>query len=218
MENWENKLIADKLNSLEELPEGYSPNMASKWEIIQSGLQQKRKRVHVAWWIAFVLALLTGLAIWIDAFEKQPADQALTPKENTEPSSVKLIPPLPAKPSPQSTVQTTAKDNQHQKLTKSNQLSGRPRAKPVFFQSNIYPLDSVRHIRTDTLRISVPLAELKLPKPKRRAFQKDFEGFASSVDTVQPKTASKGIQFTWRSRDEKITNSEEPKLRLIQKF
>ncbi|MBK7570336.1 MAG: hypothetical protein IPI10_01465 [Bacteroidetes bacterium] len=36
MENKENKLIADKINSLDKLPQGYNPNLDAKWALLQS--------------------------------------------------------------------------------------------------------------------------------------------------------------------------------------
>lgn len=215
MEAWENKLIADKLNSLQDLPEGYAPNIASKWEIIQSGLQSNRRRIHAGWWIAFCFILITGLMIWIFS-EKEPTHQVtnITEQNQTVPAPTIRTQPLvqPTKTPP------TLKEKERKEMAKTQEVSGRPKFKPAIIQSSIRPADSVIQIRTDTINISAPFAELKTPKQKRKTFQKDFEGFASRTDTVQQKTASKGLQFKWRSPEEKTMSSEEPKFRLIQKF
>ncbi|HUC81127.1 MAG TPA: hypothetical protein VMR70_09435 [Flavisolibacter sp.] len=98
----------------------------------------------------------------------------------------------------------------------SKPVNSRPQ--PERIQSLITPTDSIIQIRTDSLKIAAPLADVKPAKQKPKTFQKDFEGIATRVDTSRQKTASKAFQFSWRSQDEKATNAEEPRLRITQKF
>jgi hypothetical protein len=67
MDMLENKKIRDKINGLKELPETYHPNMASKWSLLEAGLDGKNKdnRKVIAWKriaIAAVLVLMAGSA------------------------------------------------------------------------------------------------------------------------------------------------------------
>lgn len=44
MESVEDKVIKQKINSVTELPAGYNPNLQSKWELLQAGLEPRKKR------------------------------------------------------------------------------------------------------------------------------------------------------------------------------
>ena len=69
MESWENKIIRDKIDSLQRLPDSYLPDLSSKWEIIEAGLPVKKKSrisLLVKWSVAaafIVGVLLTGIEI-----------------------------------------------------------------------------------------------------------------------------------------------------------
>jgi hypothetical protein len=69
MENWENKILADKLNSLQKLPAGYAPNLSSKWEIVEAGLPNGNKRrvipLLIRWSVAAAI-LLGAFFIWVN--------------------------------------------------------------------------------------------------------------------------------------------------------
>jgi hypothetical protein len=67
MDMLENKKIRDKINSLDELPESYHPNMASKWSLLEAGLERNDndKRKVIAWkriTVAAVLLMMAGSA------------------------------------------------------------------------------------------------------------------------------------------------------------
>ena len=218
MEAWENKIIADKLNGLHDLPEDYAPNVTSKWEIIQSGLQGKHRRVHVGWWIGFGLLLLVGLAIGFLSV-KECENAAVIPPEKNKFLPISTMETIAAYPRPQPEKTTPIIKTQKRKIISTPaQVSDDLRLKPVILQSSNRLADSTIRIRTDSAKISSPFAELKMQKQKPKLFQKDFEGFATGSDTAQQKTASKGLQFRWRSHDDKSVNTDEPKLRLTQKF
>ena len=65
MESWENKILADKLNSLQDLPAGYTPNLSAKWEIVEAGLPAGNKRrlapIIIRWSVAAAVLLAIGL-------------------------------------------------------------------------------------------------------------------------------------------------------------
>ena len=70
MENLENKLIADKINSLDTLPDGYVPNLEAKWALLQS--KEKNEKISFLWgrktWMkiaACLLILLLSGIVWI---------------------------------------------------------------------------------------------------------------------------------------------------------
>jgi len=66
MENIENKIIRDKINSIENLPKDYTPFIDSKFELLMAGIPEpskKRKRIWIIipWGVAAGIALLLML-------------------------------------------------------------------------------------------------------------------------------------------------------------
>lgn len=61
MKSQADKLISEKLSSLDSLPEGYSPNIDSKWAIVQGSIA-KDKPVNYKLWIGIAACLLILLA------------------------------------------------------------------------------------------------------------------------------------------------------------
>src|SRR4051812_5730908 len=65
MDMLENKKIRDKINELDTLPEAYHPNMASKWSLLEAGLDGKDNRKIIEWKriaVAAVLLMMVGSA------------------------------------------------------------------------------------------------------------------------------------------------------------
>jgi|GEM_PF-6573494 len=61
MRTAEDKYIADKLNSIDHLPEGYHPNMVAKWEMIEMGMDKKSNRRVLPMWTRIAAAVLVVL-------------------------------------------------------------------------------------------------------------------------------------------------------------
>jgi hypothetical protein len=62
MDMLENKKIREKINALDTLPETYHPNMASKWSLLEAGLDGKDNRKIIAWKRIAVAAVLVMIA------------------------------------------------------------------------------------------------------------------------------------------------------------
>src|SRR5688572_17026520 len=61
METMQDKLIREKLNSLDTLPEGYAPLLDSKWELLMAGQPEAKKSRQYFWYAtAASLLLLLG--------------------------------------------------------------------------------------------------------------------------------------------------------------
>jgi len=94
MEIQEDNIIKQKVNSLDGLPEGYEPNLESKWNIIETGLDEnKRKKKIIGWYriaIAAMLLIIGGGSLFLlrtDALqptqvENKQFQKAITPTEN----------------------------------------------------------------------------------------------------------------------------------------
>lgn len=59
-----NDMIRTKLDSLDTLPEGYKPNLASKWEVLEAALgEQPERRTPMLVWIRRVSAVAAALLL-----------------------------------------------------------------------------------------------------------------------------------------------------------
>src|SRR5687768_10547211 len=75
METMQDKLVREKLNSLDTLPEGYMPSLDSKWELLMAGQPQKQEPKRYLWYAAaasFLLLLAFGFLFL------KPAEQPAT--------------------------------------------------------------------------------------------------------------------------------------------
>jgi hypothetical protein len=81
MDMLENKKVRDKINELDTLPEAYHPNMASKWSLLEAGLDgnDNDNRKVIAWKriaVAAVLLMMVGSAfVLFDYKETSPVSE-----------------------------------------------------------------------------------------------------------------------------------------------
>jgi len=84
MEMRSNKIIQDKINSVNDLPEGYSPNLNSKWELLQAGLKPEQNKKTVLYYIqrasavAAMLLLIGGSGLLIIKKPTKPTASNIT--------------------------------------------------------------------------------------------------------------------------------------------
>ena len=68
MEMHSNKIIQQKIDSVNSLPEGYSPNLNNKWEILAAGLAPKKKPFFLYFnkisAVAAILLLIGGVSLF----------------------------------------------------------------------------------------------------------------------------------------------------------
>jgi hypothetical protein len=58
MEILEDKIIRQKINSLDSFPDGYEPNLESKWNVIEAGLDERNKKKMIISWYRIVVAAM----------------------------------------------------------------------------------------------------------------------------------------------------------------
>lgn len=210
MDNWENNLIAKKLNSLLDLPEGYAPNLASKWEIIEAG-RPKEKRIAplFKWHIAAALIIgivLAGIFIKFSFNEQTIALQL----SNTQ-KHVSTVKNLSLKPQQKIiNIQSIDLDqiNKHKLIVKNNL----DKNQSIINQNKkIITIDTISVLastKTTTAIIPSPiltpllinLNTVQLNKPvKRKIYQKDFNDNVLKIEDAnmasQTKQAGLKVQF-----------------------
>jgi|GEM_PF-3296821 len=216
MERWENNIIADKLNSLQDLPDGYAPNIASKWELIQAGLDGKKKRSKRGWFAGVsILALLIVCGTIYFSKPAEPIRQTPIVENSRMPLPSRQVVPVIER-----NEQTTTTAERINPITKKHYQKPKkltlPREQAPVIQPTSLPIDTIIKIRVDTSKVLIPIADLKT-KPKKKVFQKDFEGFTTTSDSSHHKTA-KGFQIQWRSSRDKEATIDQPRIRLTQNF
>src|SRR5688500_16253069 len=69
MEAMQDKIIREKLNSLDTLPEGYAPSLDSKWELLNTGKPEKKKEKPLYLWYAAAASVLLLLCFGLTYFQ-----------------------------------------------------------------------------------------------------------------------------------------------------
>lgn len=196
MENKENKLIADKINSLDYLPEGYEPNLDAKWALLQS--EEKKPEVIFLFerktWTkvaALLIILFLSTAIWLIKF-RNSANEFTTVQPTSAPSSIAQ--------SEHNSLQPIVE----QKSVENNSIRNIPSTKKPEKKIISVPLkeNSVAEIQLPSLEnmidVTLPteeavIAKSEIKKSGHRYVQMDFN------DEIKPNneknTYAQGIQF-----------------------
>ncbi|MBX7204903.1 MAG: hypothetical protein K1X81_05730 [Bacteroidia bacterium] len=72
MENLENKIIQEKINSLDSLPEGYQTSLAGKWELIEASLEGRKNKRPLWYWSSAAVILMVAGVFWLNIKSEQP--------------------------------------------------------------------------------------------------------------------------------------------------
>ena len=74
MQHLDKNMLQEKLESLDQLPAGYQPDLNSKWNLLETALdgktEKKSKKFIILWSVAASLLLLLGLAYYIASEQK----------------------------------------------------------------------------------------------------------------------------------------------------
>ena len=220
MESWENKIIADKLNSLQDLPADYTPNIASKWEIIQSGLSAKRGNSSKKNWIIVVfLIAFAGMLVWKFYPSEQPKTISnLNAVPVKQPDWNKDFPPA-------STITVKEKPPKQQTniLPKKTVEKVFQEDTSMIIQPQIIsvelPIDSTGHLHKDTINSIIPGVAVIQSKRPRKTYTRDFEGVVAATDTVQSKTAkSLSLKIKLYNNSSPSFSDQKPALQLTRNF
>ncbi len=240
MESWENKILADKLNSLQDFPAGYTPNLSAKWEIVETGLPTGKKRrvpLLVRWSVAAAVLLAVGF-VWMNTsregqvgvaaiqnivsptflLNQQVVENRLLP-DNKESQS------LAYHPLSKTTTIPVCRDTKQSNEELAYQLPPKTVAIPVREDTNrgSEPMFSAPDaiIKQDTVAASpetvlASITPVEKPKAaKKRIYQRDFNDGVLTTDTgFSPSTRQHfSIKLTPFNRK---TNDDEPPARRLQ--
>ncbi|HEU4470998.1 MAG TPA: hypothetical protein VFR58_07945 [Flavisolibacter sp.] len=197
MENWENKILADKLNGIEGLPAGYQPNLEAKWDILQSGLPKEKAGVNRYLLAALLLLLLGSGALLWTLTGTGPETGSLA----TRPSSPGLIkqtadPVLSIDPAPVTVSRIEKKSMKAKALKPAKPKDSVNNALPVLLTTVPNQIDSIVTPPGFT-ETAVPLT-VASKKNKKKVFQRDFSGITAAPDTEQTKTASQEFSIRFK--------------------
>jgi hypothetical protein len=223
MESWEHNIIRGKMDNLQGLPAGYLPNLESKWDIIEAGLPQQKKRtipLLIRWSVA--AAIVTGifligvkinedketrtgvmtslnkpLLVVPEIIEKEQMDIVMMPAIIKKDELQKT-----AKPINTSKILLTAKQDDKQSIS-SNEIENDQLFIPTIDSATI-----------NTNETATTTSEPEAPKRvKRRTFQKDFNDGVLVMDTGFSKPAS---QFGFKLQLHKSTEDDAQPSRRLQ--
>jgi hypothetical protein len=177
--NWDDNYIASQLEQLHGLPEGYAPNIHSKWELLEASLDQQRpskKGVFWGWRLAASVVLIVALALLI----RQPMAPTLETRTTATGLPVPTVPPTPV-----------SQQTQPAAPVKRNIITTIPvrsfTSSEMTEVVTIPPEEVVANTPTPASGEEVPLANKK--KMKARFMQMDF-GETETFSTPPPVLAN----------------------------
>ncbi|HEY0039667.1 MAG TPA: hypothetical protein VGB71_03340 [Flavisolibacter sp.] len=223
MESWENKVIADKLDSLDNLPEGYTPNLSSKWEIVQSGLNKyPRNGSYKRWLPVFLFVLFGSIAAWM--IIPQHGSETISAAKNMV-QAVNIVPEQKEAPTKKIFVIPAKQRSEKKKATNTRQAmdyfnlekTRNIEPVPVVIQPVVPKPDTLQLQQKNNLKITMPIA--MKTKQTKKVYQRDFSGVANIADPTHQKTAQKSFQIKLGLQSNKdVSTSQPPALRLTQNF
>lgn len=229
MENWENNILANKLNSLQEFPDGYTPDLSSKWEIVEAGLPlQKKHRIVplIIRWSVAAAVLLAIAFVWMNNAKTAKPDIAQSQKSQYQPQL-----PLAINDSSENKTMLTVKQSLPKKelpevarknITLSKKIAQQDTGKPALptpAQENIALISTpIKQHDTATFHPGNELAVIapaENSRPaKRKVYQRDFSDNVLVIDTGFSTNSNQhfGIRlFPFKNRN---NSGEQPAVRL----
>ncbi|MFZ7143784.1 MAG: hypothetical protein ACO1G6_00455 [Bacteroidota bacterium] len=199
MENRENKLIADKINSLENLPEGYNPNLEAKWALLQSEekeskgiiyfFSKNRLKIAAIFLIAFLSTVFMVIKLKNTSTEFSDVSPVVSPSIESKTFDQKTALPRMStlqKPTEKRTTGTTFHTKPVEK--KNN---------PDVVLDNSLPEEQIsfqENVRAEILPLEeTVLAKTENKKSRQRYIQMDFDDEINSGNDKN--TFAQGFQF-----------------------
>lgn len=193
MDRQTDKQIADKINSLDSLPQGYAPDLDSKWELLQLADKKKKSAVILLLtnrWFALAACLLlafTAGIIWL----VQPVIKSTTPK----PVAEKIIHPT-VKSAPhknETVIETSKKKSKDLKSAKpKNKIIIEPNIELVQLKNSATTTNDTANnnqlVNQEVLAIQPPVKA-----KKQRYVQMDFED--SIVQPGEKNVSAQAVRF-----------------------
>ena len=181
--------IKEKIESLTDLPVGFTPNLASKWEVLENGLKPEKKPLVFAWrkYLSMAASLLfiggAGLLLIKNINTKPPLANAVKQEIKLPPTNLQVA-KAPIK------INKKRLDNVRSKKVVSPQPVLLPQAdtaapEPVFVEQPIVPTEAIA------------VAEPTLAKKPKRFEEVDFNTPVIGT-TVPTQTYVESQKFRFR--------------------
>jgi hypothetical protein len=165
METHSDNIIKEKIATITALPENYTPNLNSKWELLQAGLPKQKKPlvlyINNISAIAAILLLIAGLAIQYFTAVNQPIAKPALISFAKEQEVPKLAPTLLVQEQ-----KNKLKKIKTKAIQKTKEVSG------------VAQLIEIPIVNTDSINLApvqTPIALVPLSKKNKRFTEIDFD-------------------------------------------
>jgi hypothetical protein len=218
----EDKYMANQLDNLNSLPEGYQANISSKWEMIEMGMNQKRNRFPVYWMMAaaacFLLMIGAGYFYFIGKEQNKSVAKIEVKKEagtiaKQAEQTTNQIPTTIVKVSTNKNIV-----NQKQAVQNTIIAIAHSTSDTIASSSNIPTEAIVQHTVKQELASTIDssssvastVSQPTTKKNKQRYFQMDF-GEGTPNDPIQKTASNKIFQFRLSSKTQSDGNPSSTK-------
>lgn len=215
----EHKIIQEKLEGLAGFPKGYAPNLALKWELLESGLQHNARKNTMIWWPYYIAAsLIIGLLLSV-AYHSNTTNQktvAVT-HESTSPG----IAPQPnkvKKDSLQTYNPSQIREQGENKSTFQMENLANDSSNPT--RDSINPYNENLVIISSNVMDSSHKTTAPIPTKKQPFIEIDFnEKLPNGTIYAKDQTPKKSFKIVLGTQHNHITTAEnnQPKRRLFRK-
>lgn len=188
MENLENNIIQQKINSLDTLPEGYAPSMENKWELIETALDGKNRKKPLFWyWSAAAVVLFTVGMWWVN----------LRPSTNQNSNLIKPTVVAPEKITTTPVAPLVVKANTPEKIAPKGLTRKNKTSEPKAIAQQLITQQDTQVIPENILpepeTSPVKLATITPKRTKAKILEFDF----NDVPAPSSNMAANGITHPW---------------------
>lgn len=178
MQHLDKNMLQEKLESLDQLPAGYQPDLNSKWNLLETALdgktEKKSKKFIILWSVAASLLLLLGLAYYIASEQKfHPVFKSQISEQKKSDNSIMPKTPISNSVVNSSITQKSSGNQPRKKIKKQNVIPHTPANAVITPKENL--IETIIQGQEDVLNASLPeIAEEKNVRPSSRYVQIDF--------------------------------------------
>lgn len=178
MQHLDKNMLQEKLDSIDQLPAGYQPDLNSKWNLLETALdgttEKQQKKFIVRWSIAASILLFMGLAYYLSVEQKVHPEVKSEISEMEKPEKSTTAKALLSNPVVNSSIaQNKSNIRLQKKIRKQNLMPHAPSNADIAPQENLIENKVAEQMEMPDASLTV-ITEEKTVRSNMRYVQIDF--------------------------------------------